>query len=140
MTTKTTTPVGLGKALVAGLVGGLIGAVINVIIYFVFQGINGGPLLVTPPGSTGPEPLALPILLFASIMPGVVAGALYWALAKFTANPNRWFLIVAVIVCIASIFTPLTGGVGAVTIWALELTHVGAAVPIVASLLRLQAG
>jgi len=125
----------LSKALIAGLIGGLIAAVINVILYFVFQAINGGPLLVALPGTTAPEPFPIfPVLTF-SVVPGLVAGALFWALSRYTGNATRWFLIVSAVVFIAFLFGPLGAASGVVAILALELMHVGAAVPIIWSLL-----
>ena len=131
-----TTTVTFGNALVAGLIGGVIAAIVNVILYFVFQAINGGPLLVTRPGMAGPDALPLVAVLLLSLVPGLVAGIIYWVLARFTARPDRWFLIVAALVFIAFFFGPLGAASGIVTILALELMHVGAAVPIVMSLLR----
>ena len=127
--------VALSKALTAGLIGGIIAAVINVILYFVFQAINGGPLLVAIPGTQGPEPFPIfPVLIF-SIIPGLVAGALFWALSRFTNHATRWFLVASAIVFVAFFFGPIGAASGLVAILALELMHVGAAVPIIWALL-----
>lgn len=134
--TNTTNTVGFGKALTAGLIGGVAAAIINAILYFVFQAINGGPLLVTRPGTAGPEALPLFAVLLLSLGPGLVAGILYWALSRFTTNPNRWFLIISALVFVGFFFGPLGAASGAVAVWALELMHVGAAVPIIWALLR----
>lgn len=134
--TNTTTSVSFSKALVAGLIGGVIAAVVNLVLFFVFQAINGGPLLVTRPGTSGPEALPLFAVLLFSVGPGLVAGIAYWALARFSANPHRWFLIVSALVFVAFFFGPLGAAQGAVAVWALELMHVGAAVPIIWALLK----
>lgn len=119
-------------ALAAGLAGGLIAAALNAVIFFAAQSLNGGPLVVA--GS--PEPLPLvPVLLF-SVLPGLVAGLLYWTLARFTRRPARWFLLVSALVLVGFFFGPLTSASGAVAVWALELMHLGAAVPIIGALLR----
>lgn len=134
--TSTKQSIALTNALSAGLIGGLIAAVINAILYFVFQAINGGPLLVALPGSTAAEPFPLfPVVIF-SVVPGLLAGALFWALNRYTSNATRWFLIISAVVFIFFIFGPIGAASGAVAIWALELMHVGAAVPIIWALLR----
>jgi H+/Cl- antiporter ClcA len=111
--------------------GGVIAAVINALIYFAAQGINGGPLLVQTPQAPTPQPLPLPAVLLFSVAPGLAAGVVYWALARFTRTPVRWFLILAGLVFVLFIFGPLDAASGTVAVWALELMHVGAAVPIV---------
>ena len=126
----------LRGALTAGLTGGLIAAVINLVIYFAAQGLNGGPLVVETPQAPTPGPLPLVGVLLFSILPGVVAGLIYWALARFTRHPARWFLAVSVVVFGLFVPGPLGAASGAVAVWALELMHVGAAVPIVWALLR----
>ena len=126
----------LSRTLLTGLIGGVIAAVINTVIYFTAQGLNGGPLLVTPPGATAPQPLALPILLFASVMPGLAGGALYWLLGRFTAQPERWLLMISAVVLVGFAFTPISGASGAVAVWTLELLHLSTAAPILWLLLR----
>lgn len=108
--------VSLRSALVAGLVGGVIAAVLNAVIFFVAQSLNGGPLLVVTPQAPTAEPLDFIAVVLLSILPGLVAGALYWALARFTSHPTRWLLVVSAIVFIAFFFGPLTSATGAVTI------------------------
>ena len=126
----------LGRVLMAGLAGGVIAAVINAIIYFAAQSVNGGPLIVQTPQAPTPQPLPLPAVLLFSIAPGLAAGVIYWALARFTRNPARWFLILAGLVFIIFLFGPLDAASGAVAVWALELMHLGAAIPIVWSVLK----
>lgn len=131
---KPATP--LKSALIAGLTGGVIAAVINTVIYFVAQSVNGGPLVVQTPQAPTPQPLPLPAVLLFSIAPGLMAGVVYWVLARFTRNPARWFLILAAIVFVLFFFGPLGAASGAVAVWALELMHLGAAIPIVWAVLR----
>lgn len=121
----------LGRVLMAGLTGGVIAAVINALIYFAAQSINGGPLLVQTPQAPTPQPLPLAAVLLFSIAPGLMAGVVYWVLARFTRAPARWFLILAGIVFVLFFFGPLDAASGAVAVWALELMHLGAAVPII---------
>ena len=131
---KPATP--LGRVLMAGLTGGVIAAVINVVIYFAAQGINGGPLLVQTPQAPTPQPLPLPAVLLLSVAPGLAAGVVYWVLARFTRTPARWFLVIAALVFVLFFFGPLGSASGLVAVWALELMHVGAAVPIVWAVLK----
>ncbi len=122
--------------LVAGLTGGVIAAVINAVIYFAAQSVNGGPLLVQTPQALTPQPLTLFAVLLFSVAPGLLAGVVYWALARFTRAPTRWFSILAGIVLGLFLVPPLVAASGAITVWALELMHVGAAVPIVWTILK----
>ena len=119
------------NALTAGLVGGAVAAAVNVVIYYVFQSLSGDPLIVQD------APLPLFAVLPSSLIPGLAAGSVYWLLARFTDNPARWFLIVAGVVFVLFIFGPLTQTTGP-ELWALELMHVGAALPIIWAVLRLR--
>ena len=77
----------LRGALTAGLTGGLVAAVVNAVIFFAAQGLNGGPLVVEAGAS--PQPLSLVAVLLFSVLPGLVAGLIYWILARFTRRPAR---------------------------------------------------
>ena len=121
----------ISSALIAGLIGGLIAAVINAVIYVAAQSLNGGPLLVQTPQAPTPQPLPLFAVLLFSVVPGLLAGVVYWVLARSTRTPARWFLILAVVVFGLFLYGPLGAASGAVAVWALELMHVGAAVPVV---------
>lgn len=132
-TTSAQLTVTLRGALTAGLTGGVIAAVVNAVIYFAAQALNGGPLIVEAGAS--PQPLALVAVLLFSVLPGLVAGLIYWALARFTRRPARWFLLLSALVLVGFFFGPLTSATGAVAVWALELMHFGAAVPVIWALL-----
>ena len=119
------------SALMAGALGGVVAATVNVIIYYLAQSLNGGPLSVQG------APLPLVLVLLSSFAPGLAAGLVYWAFARFTSNPTRWFLTLAGVVLVLSMFGPLTQATG-LTLLALELMHVGAAVPITWAVLRLR--
>lgn len=126
----------LRPLLLAGVIGGVAASVINVLLYVVGQALEGGSLLMTMPGATAPEPLELFMVLALSLGPGVIAGLAFWGLARYTANPARWFLVLAGVVYLAFLPGPFTVADSAVTIAVLELMHLGAAVPIVFMLLR----
>ena len=119
------------NALMAGALGGVVAATVNVIIYYLAQSLNGGPLSVQG------APLPLVLVLLSSFAPGLAAGLVYWAFARFTSNPTRWFLTLAGVVLVLSMFGPLTQATG-LTLLALELMHVGAAVPITWAVLKVR--
>jgi hypothetical protein len=130
--------IGLGRALGAGLLGGAIAGVVNTVLLYVGQAVNGGPLMMTTPGSAGPEGLDLFMVLFLSFGPGLAAGIAFWALARNTARPTRWLLVLAAVVFAAFFFGPFNAASGVVAIVILELMHIGAAAPILWSVLRLR--
>ena len=137
MTTVSTarSNVSFGSALRAGLTAGLIAALINTVIYFIARAILGGPLAVDTPvtDSVG----LIPIILF-SIVPALIAGAVYWLLDRFLANPNPAFLALAAVVFVVFAINPITASLSPVTGWTLEIMHGVVAVPTVIALLSLK--
>ena len=119
------------NALMAGMLGDVVAAIVNVIIYYLAQSLNGGPLIVQG------APLPLVLVLLSSFAPGLAAGGIYWALTRFTSKLTRWFLTLAGVVLVLSMFGPLTQATG-LTLLALELMHVGAAVPITWAVLKVR--
>ena len=119
------------SALTAGLLGGAAATLANVIIYYLFQSLNGGSLIV------GGAPLPLVAVLLSSLLPGVAAGGVYWALARFTRTPTRWFLVLAGTIFVIAAVAPLIQTAG-LALWALELMHLGAALPITLAVLRVR--
>ena len=111
---------------------------LNAVIFFAAQSLNGGPLIVAAGAS--PEPLSLVAVLLFSVLPGLVAGLIYWALARSTRRPARWFLLLPALVLVGFFFGPLGAASGLVAVWALELMHFGTAVPVVWALLRQRGG
>ena len=135
MTTTANTNVTFSAALRAGLTAGVIAAAINAVVYFIARAILGGPLLVDTPVS--PSVGLVPVLLF-SLVPPLVAGAVYWGLDRFLANPNPAFLTIAAIVFIVFMINPVLAALSPVTGWALEIMHGVVAVPTVMALLGLK--
>ncbi|CAN5820759.1 hypothetical protein BH24DEI2_BH24DEI2_21860 [soil metagenome] len=135
MTTTANNNVTFGAALRAGLTAGIIAAVLNAIVYFIARAVLGGPLLVDTPVSD--DISLVPILLF-SLVPALLAGAVYWGLDKFLANPNPAFLTLAAVVFLAFSIGPITAALSPVTGWALEIMHGVVAVPTVLALLGLK--
>ena len=135
MTTTANTNVSLGAALRAGLTAGIIAAVINAVVYFVARAMLDGPLAVETPAT---DAVGLSFVLLFSIVPALVAGALYWLLDRFLANPNPAFLVISAVVFIAFIFPPIFSSLSPVTGWALEIMHGVVAVPTIMALLGLK--
>ena len=135
MTTAADTNVSLGAALRAGLTAGVIAAVINAVVYFVARAMLDGPLAVETPAT---DAVGLSFVLLFSVVPALVAGALYWLLDRFLANPNPAFLGIAAVVFIAFIFPPIGAALSPITGWALEIMHGVVAVPTIMALLGLK--
>ena len=127
--------VSLSAALRAGLTAGVIAALINAGVYFAARALLGGPLAVDTPTT---DAVGLSFILLFSIVPPLVAGALYWLLDRFLANPNPAFLSIAALVFIGFIFPPIFASPSPITGWALEITHGVVAVPTVLALLGLK--
>jgi hypothetical protein len=126
----------IGKYLQLGLISGVIATVINVILYVVGNAIHGTPMTVDPPG---PPPLqALPIypVILLSMGPSLIAGLLYGILKKFTAKPQAIFLVIAVIVFAVMFINPFLATQSVLTLWTLQMMHLGTAIPITYLLLR----
>ena len=135
MTTKADENISFRAVLRAGLTAGVIAAVINAVVYFVARALLGGPLAVETPAT---DSVGLTFVLLFSIVPALVAGALYWLLDRFLANPNPVFLGIAAVVFIAFIFPPISSALNPITGWALEVMHGVVAVPTVLALLGLK--
>lgn len=115
---------GIGKFVQAGLIGGAIATVINLILFFIGQGVNGGPLLVTLPGQSSAQGVPWFMVIVMSVLSGVVAGSLYGILNRFTAKPTPVFLVIAAVVFIFMFFNPISTAQGTTTILFLEVMHV----------------
>ncbi len=112
------------KFIQAGLIGGVLATIINLVLYFLGNAINGGPMLVKPPGQAGTIPLPFFMVIVMSVVPGVLAGVLYGILNRFTARPNAIFLAIAAIIFILMFMNPLIAAQGVTTIVVLEVMHV----------------
>jgi hypothetical protein len=115
---------GIGKFVQAGLIGGAIAAVINLILYFLGNAVNGGPMLVKPPGINTIAAVPWFMVIIQSILPGVIAGVLYGVLARFTARATTVFLVIAAIIFILFFLNPLLAAQNVTTIVVLEIMHV----------------
>jgi Family of unknown function (DUF6069) len=121
----------IGKFVQAGLVGGVIAAIINLVLYFLGNAINGGPMLVKPPGVTTIQGVPWFMVIVMSVLPGVIAGALYGLLARFTARPSTIFLVIAAIIFILFFINPLVAAQNVTTIIVLEIMHLVVAASVI---------
>lgn len=122
-----------GEAVKAGLIGGIIAAFINSLLFFLGQALNGGVLELTD----GPvAELSIFMVLMASIIPGIVAGLIYLVIHRFTVKPRRWFIVLAAVIFILSVFQPISAASNPIVLGTLEMMHLGAASAIVLFILR----
>lgn len=128
----------LGSIWKAGVVGALVAAAINVVLYLIGRALGSFP-------DTALTPMGRPVdafgAAFVSIL-GVLGGAVvYTLLSRFMATPraNRWFLIIAIVVLVLMIPTPL-GIPGAPTsqVILMELMHLVAGISAIFFLTRWQ--
>jgi hypothetical protein len=108
-----------------GVTAAVVAAVINVILYYAGVTFGGFPPdVLTPMG----QPITvLPVIgmSVATILLGTLA---YTILSRYTANPNRWFLIVTAIIFIVMLPNPLLiANAPVLMIVLLEVMHVVAA-------------
>ncbi len=120
----------------AGLLGGTVAAVLNVILYFIGNAINGAAMMVDPPGAPPLLALPFPAVIIASILPGLIAGLLYFVLKRFTGYAKTIFLVIAAIIFVAFIFSPISAAQTTTTMWTLQFMHLATALPIIGMLLR----
>lgn len=135
MTVAAKNSVTFSAALRAGFTAGVIAAAINVVVYFIARAILGGPLLVDTPAA---DNIGLVLVLLFSLVPPLVAGAVYWGLDRFLANPNPAFLGIAAVVFVLFMIPPTTAALSPITGWTLEIMHGVVAVPTVLALLGLK--
>lgn len=126
----------IAKCLQAGFIGGVIAAGINLILYFLGNALNGTSMVVDPPGPPPEQSLPIYPVIMLSIVPGIVAGLLYGLLKRFTSRARVIFLIFAIIIFATFFIGPFGAAKSTVTLWILQLMHVGAAAPIITMLFR----
>ena len=116
-----------------GLLAAVAAAVANVIVYLIAVALFDANLRVPEGlGSDTYSDLAVGQVIFASMLPALLATLLAIALVRWTGAPRRWFVISAVVVLLLSYLTffDLDGTTGAFV--TLAIMHVVAAAAIVA--------
>lgn len=128
-----------GSVLVAGIVATLAAILGNVAVFYLAALIQGGPLLGPDPtgaAALAPVPLPVPVVLTAI---GIIGATIVFALIKrFSRQPARLFLIVALVVLLLSYLPLLTPiGLPPATIAAFAVMHVVPAAIAVPILIRM---
>ncbi|MBC8160549.1 MAG: hypothetical protein H7Z42_04945, partial [Roseiflexaceae bacterium] len=121
----------------ATLLGALVAVVVNVILWALMQFVFNLNLHIQAGGPGTPMvPLPVVPVIVLTVVPALVAGGLFWLLARFTARAPLIFLIIALLVLVLS-FAPGFLAFPGETVNALGLNvlHIGAAVPIVWALI-----
>ena len=93
------------ESLKAGLWAGLAAAVANAALYFMLHaaGVIADAIPVKPN-----QPLTVVPVLFASLIPALVAAVVFFGIEKYTQNGFRIFTIVAVVLGALSMASPFT--------------------------------
>lgn len=118
-----TTRPSIGGIIKNGAIAGIGSMVINAVLYFIGAAMNAFPAdILTPMG----QPMTIGPVVSVTLM-GAVAGTLgYLVLTRFlpAATANRWFTILAVLVIILMVFTPLQlPGLPMMGVVLLEIMH-----------------
>lgn len=116
----------LGTVWRNGLIAIVVAVVINAVLYFIGAALGWFPDTVLSPAGL---PITIVPVVASTIIALVVATIVYSLLNRFTANPNRWFTIIAVVVLVISAASPFSiVGAPTMMIVILELMHVVAGV------------
>jgi hypothetical protein len=89
-------------------IAAVLAAVANAIVYAIAKAADTLPsdVLVDTPG--GKQAIGLAAVIFATAVPIILGGAVLALLAKFTRAPRQIFLVLAVILTLLSLISPLT--------------------------------
>jgi hypothetical protein len=126
----------IGEIWKAGLMGAGVAAIINVVLYLLGRALGSFPVTALTP--MGRPVDAVGTAVFSVF--GVLAGTLvYTVLSRLmdTSRANRWFLIIAIVVLVLMVLSPL-GVSGAPTsqIVIMEIMHLGAGISAIYFLTR----
>lgn len=105
-----------------GVTAAVVATVINVILYTIGAALGGFPQdVITPMG----QPITVIIVIASSAVAILLGTLVYTILSRYTANPNRWFLIITAIVFIVMLPNPLMiANAPVLMIVLLELMHI----------------
>jgi hypothetical protein len=122
----------------AGAIAALGATIINLIFFFITRTLGLGYIMPMRP-ELPPEPLPASAVIFATVMPTIAATLFFLALGRFTKQPVRIFLIIAVVFLLFSFGGPMTlpASVTLGTKMALNVMHVFAGVIIVGVLVQM---
>jgi hypothetical protein len=112
----------IGQIAQAGAMVAVISAVVNAVIYLIASAMGFFPSsVVTPAG----QPLSIAPVVILSVLGSIGAAIGYALCVRFVPNPNRAFLILAVVVFVLMFFAPFgiqNAPIGMLV--SLQLTHV----------------
>lgn len=132
-------PIDNRRLLWAAPAAGLVAAIIDLVILWIAQAALGTTIMVTM-GPDGPAQAAMGGVLFAVMVPAILAGILLTLLKRFTAQPWRNFVIIAAAFALLSLGGPLTLSNPLGERLVLALLHLVTAVIIVLGIDRLARG
>ena len=118
------------------LVGGIIGATANTLIALIAPGIIGQPLQAPNPSTNTLEAIPLFAVIAASLIPAFLGAGFLVLLQKFTKNPLQKFQLIAIVLALLSLISPMTLPTNLGGKMALGLMHLVAATSIVWALSR----
>jgi hypothetical protein len=92
----------------AAPIAAVLAAVANAIVYAIAKAADTLPadVLVETPG--GEQAIGLAAVIFATAVPIILGGAVLALLARFTRMPRQIFLVLAVVLTLLSLISPLT--------------------------------
>lgn len=119
---------------VTTVVAALAAALVNTVVYYVGSAFGAFPSDVVIQADL---PMTLAPIASLTVIAVLAAGGVFALLARFTSNPSRAFLVVALLVLVGMAIPPFTiAGAPVAMITALQITHLTAAAIAMFALLR----
>ena len=107
----------------AGLMAAGVSAIINILLFFIFKGMG----IITDDIFVKPnEPLTATPVIFASILPTLVASVVFFLFEKYSKNALRNFRNLSIVLLVLSFINPFMGikGVTIPYAIALDIMHI----------------
>lgn len=112
----------------AGIIAAVVATIVNTIIYGIARAADWLPQDIIVESPVGEDPILLQAVIFATVIPILLAAVLYFILARTTAQPIRILWIVGIVVLVLSFIQPFTiEDAPADMIVTLEVMHIVAA-------------
>ncbi|MCB0077337.1 MAG: hypothetical protein KDD73_07900 [Anaerolineales bacterium] len=124
----------LTRYLRSGLLGGVVGAAVNLLLFFLTRLLGVVIELPAGPGSTTLAPLSWLAVLFASLVPAVVAALLLMGLNRLTEHGWGYFILLASLILVLSMLPVIVLGTGTAPRLVLAAMHGVAAAATVGAL------
>jgi hypothetical protein len=126
----------IGEIWKAGLIGAGVAAIINVVLYLLGRALGSFPATALTPMGRPVDALGAAVLSVFGVLAGAVV---YTVLSRLmdTARANRWFLIIAIVVLILMVLSPLgVSGAPVSQIVIMEIMHLVAGISAIYFLTR----